>query len=435
MIRSLRFISATAMLLVSALLFTSCEGAFDDIFGEWSRPAPAETPTPTEKKGSISFAKSTELKHFGDGNFTNDLTNTGDGTVTYTSSNIAVATVNPTTGEVTPIDVGTATITATVTESGEYTYEKKTAQYELGVGVSILKWDETQKALKAEDVTTGVTLTGTIDPATITAGTYIIYGNATISGNLEPTDAVNLILLDGSKLQINGYINVPSSAPATAALSIYAQSEGDDKGQLTVTTDIYNAITCYKGMNIHGSKITAETTGGLDCHGFFVSNDMRIYGGHVSATGSDNYSSLSPGYGICASLGNLLITGKAIVKATGGTSSNSAPGGNGISGKVTISGQASLTATGGDSGLSGGHGIDGNLTISGDAKFTAIGGKSSYPSTIYRNGILGTLTNECSASVDFETSSDGTSWDGTYTLTNVSPGNSGLVSKCGIRKL
>ena len=35
MIRSLRFISATAMLLVSALVFTSCEGALDDIFGEW----------------------------------------------------------------------------------------------------------------------------------------------------------------------------------------------------------------------------------------------------------------------------------------------------------------------------------------------------------------------------------------------------------------
>lgn len=427
-----KLIMGGMLMLAMPLMLTSCEGMLDDIFGEWSRPT-GGTSTSTEKTASISFAKSTELKHFGDGNFTNDLTNTGDGTVTYTSSNTAVATVNPTTGEVTPIDVGTATITATVTESGEYTYEKKTAQYELGVGVSILKWDETLKALKAEDVTTGVTLTGTIDPATITAGTYIIYGNATISGNVEPTDAVNLILLDGSKLQINGYINVPSSAPATAALSIYAQSEGDDKGQLTVTTDTYNAITCYKGMNIHGSKITAETTGGLDCYGFFVSNDMRIYGGHVSATGSDSNS--SAGYGICANLGNLLITGKAIVEATGGTSSSSTPGAAGIAGNVTISGQASLTATGGDSGLVGGHGIDGNLTISGEAKFTAIGGKSSYPIDKYWSGIFGTLTNECSASVTFETSSDGTSWDGTYTLTNVSPGNSGSVSTCRIRKL
>ena len=425
------------MLVCLSMCLTSCEGTLDDLFGEWSRPT-GGTSTSTDKTASISFAKSTELKHFGDGNFTNDLTNTGDGTVTYTSSNTAVATVNPTTGEVTPIDVGTATITATVTESGEYTYEKKTAQYELGVGVSILKWDETQKALKAEDVTTGVTLTGTIDPATITAGTYIIYGNATISGNVEPTDAVNLILLDGSKLQINGYINVPSSAPASAALSVYAQSEGDDKGQLTVTTDTYNAITCDKGMNIYGGKITAETTGGGDCYGFFVSNGMKIYGGNVSATGSDVNVLPSAGYGICAFLGNLLITGKAIVKATGGTNSSSTPGaagGAGIAGDVTISGLASLTATGGDSGLVGGHGIDGYLTISGDAKFTAIGGKSSYPIDKYWSGISGTLTNECSAPVNFETSSDGTSWDGTYPLTNVSPGNSGLVSKCGIRKL
>ena len=38
MIRSFKSITTAAMLLVTTLVFTSCEGAFDDIFGEWSRP-------------------------------------------------------------------------------------------------------------------------------------------------------------------------------------------------------------------------------------------------------------------------------------------------------------------------------------------------------------------------------------------------------------
>ena len=51
MIRSLKSISAAAMLLVTSLVFTSCEGAFDDIFGEWSRPGtvtsiPSTRPSP-----------------------------------------------------------------------------------------------------------------------------------------------------------------------------------------------------------------------------------------------------------------------------------------------------------------------------------------------------------------------------------------------------
>ena len=42
MIRSFKSITTAAMLLVTTLVFTSCEGAFDDIFGEWSRPGSSE---------------------------------------------------------------------------------------------------------------------------------------------------------------------------------------------------------------------------------------------------------------------------------------------------------------------------------------------------------------------------------------------------------
>ena len=63
------------ILLLSALvlMLSSCEGALDDVFGEWSRPVPA----------TISYATTSITKIFGDDDFTIELTNTGDGTVTY----------------------------------------------------------------------------------------------------------------------------------------------------------------------------------------------------------------------------------------------------------------------------------------------------------------------------------------------------------------
>ena len=61
MIRSLRFISAAAMLFITILVFTGCEGEFDDLFGEWSRPTgnnslPIEDPVePTMKETPLTL--------------------------------------------------------------------------------------------------------------------------------------------------------------------------------------------------------------------------------------------------------------------------------------------------------------------------------------------------------------------------------------------
>ena len=69
-------------------------------------------------------------KTYGDEAFTNALTKTGDGTVNYASNNTSVATVNDS-GEVTIEGNGEATITATVADGTNYTYESKTASYKL----------------------------------------------------------------------------------------------------------------------------------------------------------------------------------------------------------------------------------------------------------------------------------------------------------------
>ncbi|MBO7539594.1 MAG: Ig-like domain-containing protein, partial [Prevotella sp.] len=81
--------------------------------------------------GSISYATASVSRTYGDGAFTNTLTNTGDGTVSYSSSNTSVATVNSTSGKVTIKGNGTSTITATVKDGTNYTYATKTAKYTL----------------------------------------------------------------------------------------------------------------------------------------------------------------------------------------------------------------------------------------------------------------------------------------------------------------
>ena len=82
--------------------------------------------------GSISFANATVNKNTGDSPFTNELTKTGDGIVTYESSNKGVATVDND-GKVTILTTGTTTITATVADGANYTYNSKTATYTLNV--------------------------------------------------------------------------------------------------------------------------------------------------------------------------------------------------------------------------------------------------------------------------------------------------------------
>ena len=119
------------IMMAMPLMMTSCEGEFDDIFGEWSRPTGTNNKEP--KSATISYATVNVGKTYGDAAFTNELTNTGDGTVTYSSSNTAVAEVNASTGLVTIKGDGETVITATVTDTENYTYATKTTTYTLTV--------------------------------------------------------------------------------------------------------------------------------------------------------------------------------------------------------------------------------------------------------------------------------------------------------------
>lgn len=109
----------SGILLCLAMMFTSCEGEFDDLFGEWSRPtgnvnSGNEKPSGNISVTSIMLNETTLTKKLGDVAVTLTATvkpdNATDKTITWTSENPAVASVNN--GLVSIIGVGTAIITA-----------------------------------------------------------------------------------------------------------------------------------------------------------------------------------------------------------------------------------------------------------------------------------------------------------------------------------
>jgi len=120
------------------------------VFGKNSYAGYAATGTYTigKKAGTIKYATTDISKHYGDAAFVNELTQNGDGTVAYTSSNKSVATVDSD-GKV-KITQGaksgsTATITATITPTGNFTFEVPSVTYTLTVSdvytISQLKTD------------------------------------------------------------------------------------------------------------------------------------------------------------------------------------------------------------------------------------------------------------------------------------------------------
>ena len=111
--------------------------------GAYTGEAVSTTFTIEKKRATISYDIKNVEKSVIDNAFTNPLTNTGDGDVGYSSSNTSVATVNRM-GKVTIVGPGKATITATVTDGRNSTYNQDdnpnssqtivTAKYTITVG-------------------------------------------------------------------------------------------------------------------------------------------------------------------------------------------------------------------------------------------------------------------------------------------------------------
>ena len=227
--RKLRNLYGALMLLVTALTLTGCgngDNALEEIInggGGSSTPKSA---------GAISYATTSLLRGSKDPGFTNALTLTGDGTVSYSSSNPSVATVDAT-GKVPPVAVGTTTITATISDSESYTYATKQVSYtiELQEGYSYREWDTVDKKYvtsfaPSDNCELITSSTNTLDGSK----RYVVVGDVNVAHDIEITASSTIILCDNAELNINGRLH-------SNQLYINAQSEGEEMGKLSVTTD------------------------------------------------------------------------------------------------------------------------------------------------------------------------------------------------------
>ena len=451
------------LLFSLSMSLTSCE----DILGEWSKPVPV---TVAGTPGTISFDLAALEKASHDQSFTNLLTITGDGVVTYSSSNEAVATVDASTGKVTIVGPGTAIIKATVSNTANYSYATNEVSYTLTVndGYSYL------------DLSTGEPVTKYVSSANsqvVTSSTttwdgsktLIVENDVTITGTVGLTGNTSLVLCDGAKLKVNGKI-VYSAAPYDQELTIYAQSTGSEVGQMTVDlTDATHtgsndyAINCrdlnihggklecinhytgengkdaiypFNDLNIYGGDIKAQAYSGGESDGVECSN-LKISGGKLEAIGGNKNGTSSGGCGIQTSGHTAYVSGNAVVIATGADGGGSYNAGHGIYGSVEISGNATLTVTGGSAtsgaggnaiylkltimdnatvnatagnstGSTGGKGVYSDLDYYG-GKFTIMGGTGSDDSH-KGSGVIGTIYNKTADPVSFERKKTTTDW-------------------------
>ena len=209
-------------------------------------------------------------------------------------------------------------------------------------------WQSDGHDVTAINVNTGVTTQIVIDNITLT-------GTVTLNGNAKAT-----LLLEGNN-NITGNVIVPS----TAEIMIDSASDpGSSDGSLKV---IPNGAASNNRAGIGGS-------GGPTIVG--PSGKITINGGTVAATGGGNGAGIGSGYN--GTVGNITISGDAVVTATGGGNGSGIGGGwNGSGGNITIRGNAVVTTTGGiqGAGIGGGYrGTGGNITISNDAVVIVTGG-------------------------------------------------------------
>ena len=249
--------------------------------------------------GSISYATTTVNKTFGDAAFTNPLTKVGDGSVSYSSSEPGVATIDNT-GEVTITGTGNTEITATVTDSENYTYATNTASYTLKVASATMTvtaegWSGTYDG-NPHGITvtapTGATVKyGTTEgtynldasPTCTNVGTLTVYyqvtkdNYTTVTGSktVSITNATMTVTAEGWSGTYDGNPHGITVTAPTGATVKYGTTEGTynldasptctNVGTLTVyyqvTKDNYTAVTGSKTVSITNATMTVTAEG------------------------------------------------------------------------------------------------------------------------------------------------------------------------------
>ena len=298
-----------AIVFSLSMMFTSCEGALDDLLGEWSRPTPGNnTPSgggsSTINATAITLSQTMKVIKLGGDALTINVTFTPsdatDKSVTWTSKDPNIATVDN--GVVTAKSLGITTITA---KSGDLT-----ATCEVFVGTEV---DDvsTRNPIQDYDI-----LAGTQNSAFITIpnGYHVAFNGVNTNRTVICSGDATIYLTDGSVNDVTvtaaGDAGIRAGGAGTT-LTINAETEGT--GQLIAKSSLFCA----------GIGTGTSTTSDLQC------GDITINGGTVTATGSSGGAGIGTGTSASSNqiCGNITIgTGITSVKATRGGSISSSIG-------------------------------------------------------------------------------------------------------------
>ena len=152
---------------------------------------------------------------------------------------------------------------------------------------------------------------------TLTSGWNVVTESVTISESKTVNGALNIILCDGATLTIA--VSSSYAVSSSDNFTIYAQSTGNNMGELVASSPNNSALQSLSGLTINGGKISVNSM----YSGIYASGSLTINGGKISV--NSNSSS-----GIVAK-GSLTING-GIVTASGSTSAISGNVANSIPG-------------------------------------------------------------------------------------------------------
>ena len=360
---SLKSILAAGMLLALPLAFTSCEGALDDIFGEWSRPVPVSDITISDASLEMEVNNQAQLSA------TAYPENAKYKNITWSSSDPSVVAVDAS-GHVTALSKGRATITA---NSNGY---KATCEVTVGIFLA--------NVTANKEFTDGDILMGTLASnvkLSIAPGATITLQNASINGVNGAYNWAGItcsgdatIILKGTNV-VRGFKNFYPGIFIPKGYTLTIQGDGnltatpcDGGGGSAPGAGIGGARIPYAAGDcgnivIKGGDITA--VGGSSSAGIGAAPDhncgnITISDGNVTATGGSGAAGIGSadvtGGTSPFGCGDITISG-GVVKATGGI--NGAGIGSGLGGPTALSFCGNILISGGYVEATGGYGTAG----------------------------------------------------------------------------
>ena len=181
-------------------------------------------------------------------------------------------------GEAQPFPVegleGGEKITATYSGEKKVKSVKAVKKAAVDPAKAYMKWNADQMKLVATEIPESFT-TVTSSTTTWSAGTYVVEGeDVNITGTIELSGDVDLIIKDGAKLTAQGISGESKN------LRIYGQA--NQSGQLVVGNSGTDAISNINTLEVYSAKVEATAYSDWSC-GFFGISKFNVYGGLVDA--------------------------------------------------------------------------------------------------------------------------------------------------------